>query len=444
MRAICPPPHAAQALAALEAASFEAWYVGGCVRDSLLGLAPGDWDIATNAAPEQTEAALGSFPTVGAGVRYGTVTALVQGQPVEITTYRAEGRYTDHRRPDSVRFAQTLEEDLARRDFTVNALAYHPRRGLVDRFGGLADLEARRLRCVGDPDRRFREDALRLLRGPRFLAALGFSMELETDRALRENRALLKTVSGQRVREEMTRLLVGPYAERVLREYREVLFVALPELAPMDGCAQETPYHRWDVWEHTIRALAACPPDPLVRWAALLHDCGKPAVKFYGTDGVAHFHGHAEKGAELAAPLLDRLRFPRSEREKIVELVRLHGTPLDPPDKRARRLLAQLGPERLFRLLDLKRADSAAHAPAYRQERILFADRAEALARELLARREPLRVRDLAVNGDDLLALGIPEGPEVGRLLRRLLDQTLDGALPNERQALLEAARTLL
>ena len=425
----------------LEAAGYEAWLVGGCVRDGLLGRAPQDWDVTTNARPEDIHRAMGGLETLDIGAKHGTVTVLSEGTPVEVTTYRADGLYTDHRRPETVAFSDSLEEDLARRDFTVNAMAWHPARGLMDPFGGQGDLEARLLRCVGEPARRFQEDALRILRGLRFAAVLGFALERETDRALREQRELLRVLSPERVREELTKLLCGANAAQVLREHPEVVFTALPELAPMEHCAQETRYHCWNVWEHCLHAMEAVEPSPLLRWAALLHDCGKPAVKVFDEEGVAHFRGHDKESARIADELLRRLRFSNGEREEIVPLVGRHGPPLDPPEKRVRRLLSRLGEETFFRLMAVKKADALAHAPDWRQERVGFAEKAEAMAREILARQEPLRVKDLAIGGEDLLTLGAPRGPVIGQVLNALLDRVLEGTLENERQALLERAQ---
>lgn len=437
------PPWAAGALERLEAGGFEAWCVGGCVRDSLLGLSPGDWDLTTNALPEQIKACFPGFPTVDTGIRHGTVAVLWEGKPVEITTYRSDGAYADHRHPDRVAFSQRLEEDLSRRDFTINALAYHPLRGLRDPFGGLADLKRHTLRCVGDPDRRFQEDALRILRCLRFSAVLGFSIDQAAAQALERNRELLGAVSHERVREELSKLLAGRDAGKVLREHSETVFTVLPELAPLRGCAQETPYHCLDVWEHTLRALDSAPAETVLRWAALLHDCGKPGVKTYGPDGTAHFYGHAGESARIAQEILDRLRFDHRSRDEILSLVKLHGEAHPIPERRLKRLLARLGPETLHRLFALSRADLAAQAPGLSHRLGAIAE-SEALAEEILQREDCLTLRELAINGSDLLALGFSPGPELGAALGLLLDRVLDGALPNEKTALLRKAEELL
>ena len=268
---IQPPRQVLSLLDRLESAGFEAWVVGGCVRDSLLGKVPFDWDVTTSARPEETAACLEGERLLQTGAAHGTVALIPQeGRPIEITTFRADGTYTDSRHPDSVTFSRRLEDDLSRRDFTVNAMAYHPGRGLVDLFGGRRDLEAALLRCVGDPARRFSEDALRILRCLRFASQLEFSIEPATGTALAEARGLLSVISQERVREELTKLLCGPGAASVLREYSQAVFAVLPELASMKGCAQETPYHCFDVWEHTLHALDHAPRQPDLRWAVLL------------------------------------------------------------------------------------------------------------------------------------------------------------------------------
>lgn len=437
---IAVPPHAAQVLELLKKSGFEAWCVGGCVRDSLLGLFPDDWDITTSALPEETLACFQNFRTVETGIKHGTVTVLVEGQPVEITTFRSDGDYTDHRHPGKVRFSRCLADDLSRRDFTVNALAYHPQRGLVDQFGGLEDLEHNILRCVGQPEIRFTEDALRILRCLRFAAVLGFSIEETTGQALKACQALLKDISHERVREELSKLLCGEYAGDILRGYSEVVFTVLPELSPMKSCTQETPYHCYDVWEHTLHVLDSVPKQSVLRWAALLHDCGKPDVKFFSPDGVAHFYGHDKKSVEIAGPLLERLRFSNQEAEAVLTLVRYHGERPPLPEKRIKKLLGKLGQEALFQLFALMRGDLSAKAPGLYEERIAALEECEALARNILSCGECLTLRDLAVNGNDLLALGFSRDPSLGNALNSLLDEVLERTLENEKSALLRRA----
>lgn len=431
------PKEVQELLRLLEAKGFEGWCVGGCVRDSLLGRAPGDWDVTTNALPEEIKDCFSQFSTIDTGLKHGTVTVILGGLPIEVTTYRSDGAYLDHRHPERVRFCPHLEDDLSRRDFTINALAYHPKQGLLDRFGGIEDLRCRLLRCVGDPERRFTEDALRILRCLRFSSVLGFSIDPFTGKALLEKSGLLSAVSPERIQAELSKLLTGAAAEQVLREYSPVLFSVLPELAPMKDCGQENPYHCFDVWEHSLHVLGAAAPDPFLRWAALLHDCGKPGCKFYDSDSVAHFYRHETESTAIAEQILLRLRFSRRDMETILALVRRHGEHPPLPEKRIKRLLAELEEENLFRLFALMKADLSAQAPHLYQERIGGILECEALAREILKRNDCLTLRQLAVNGHDLMELGIPPGPALGKLLNALLEEVLDGRLQNEKTALL-------
>lgn len=444
MHPMYPPPHALQVLSRLEARGFSAWFVGGCIRDSLLGRSPADWDIATTALPAQTAACFPECSTVTAGEKHGTVGIVTPGGVVEATTLRVDGAYTGHRRPEQVRFTSQLEEDLARRDFTINAMAWHPDRGLADCFGGEEDLRRGLIRCVGDPDRRFREDALRILRCLRFGAVLGFSVEEETRRAALDGRALLEAISGERIREELTKLLLGEGAGAVLAAYGPVIFTVLPELEPLSRCTQETPYHCYDCWEHTLHAVDGVPKDPVVRWAALLHDCGKPLVKSFGPDGRAHFYGHAGESVRLAGEAMARLRFSNREAEAVSALVERHGEPLPLSEKRLKRLLGALGREGLFRLLGLMEGDVSAQAPALRAERLALLEQARGRAEEILRRGDCLTRAGLAVTGRDLLELGFVPGKALGRALDALLEEVLGGGLQNERPALLARAGELL
>ena len=433
------PAFAAGILRTLETAGYEAYCVGGCVRDALLGRMPEDWDIATAARPEETLALFGpdALPT---GLRHGTVTIRRPGGSAEVTTFRRDGDYTDHRRPESVTFTASLEEDLARRDFTVNAMAFSLRGELRDPFGGREDLEERRIRCVGEPARRFGEDALRILRGLRFAAVLDFTIEPETAAALSSARGDLAAIAPERILTELRKLLLSPRPSAVLRTFPEVFGVFWPELAPMVGFGQRNPHHCYDLWEHTLHALDAVPPEESLRFAALLHDVGKPDCFSLDEDGVGHFYGHAARSAALADAMLVRLRAGNALREEVTELIRRHDTPLPGcPEATLRRLLRRLGEERLRRLIALQRADNLAQAPAYR-------DRTRAL-NEVLTRLDDILFRDacfslrqLAVNGRDLLALGF-RGPAIGTALDHLLNQVVEGRLPNERRALLAALR---
>ena len=433
-----------QLLRRLEENGFEGWVVGGCVRDALLGKTPHDFDLCTNADPAQMHRCFAGLHLIDTGLRHGTVTARVDHISYEVTTYRADGVYEDGRRPSAVRFVRSIEEDLARRDFTINAMAWHPVRGLADPFGGRQDLTAGRIRCVGDAAARLSEDALRILRALRFASVLGFSLEPETERAVRQEKSRLLQIAPERIREELLRLLCGEGAARVLEDYAEVFFEILPPLRPMQGFDQRNPHHDKDVWRHTLAAVAAAPPDPLLRLAALLHDAGKPGCFSLDAQGVGHFFGHAQRSAEIADRLLRGLHCDGETRRCAVELVRLHGLPLTLQPRLLRRRMARLGPQQLLRLIALQRADVAAQAPALREQRLADLDAVEAAARRLIDQSPCLSVAGMAVGGRDLLARGVPQGPQIGRLLHRLLEELLDGDLANEREALLARLEEML
>lgn len=423
----------------LEAAGHSAYAVGGCVRDTLLGRVPGDWDICTGARPEEIRAVFAGERLILTGEKHGTVAVVRAGVPYEITTYRVDGAYADRRHPGSVRFVPQVEEDLARRDFTINAMAYHPARGLVDVFGGRGDLLARMVRCVGDPAARFGEDALRILRAVRFASQLDFSLEKGTAAAALHLKDTVQGISAERVYTELDKLLAGPAAGRVLAEYGPILAGAVPEIGPCIGCGQPSLWHCYDVWQHTAAAVAALPPDAerVVRWAVLLHDLAKPACKSVDEAGVAHFYGHNQRGGRLAQGVLRRLKAPRALENSVAALVAVHDCPLPADDSKTLHLLARHGPVFLRRLCAVKYADLAAHAarPAVEQRRQEVAAFEARLER--LAKSGCYRLGDLAVNGSDLLEAGVRPGPQVGLQLERLLEAVMDGSLPNEREALL-------
>lgn len=430
-----PPPHVAGVLRRLRDAGHAAYAVGGCVRDCMMGLAPVDYDVATSATPEEILRVFAGERVVETGVKHGTVTVLTDGAGVEVTTFRVDGTYSDARRPDAVTFTPSLPADLARRDFTVNAMAYDEREGLlIDPYGGAADVERRVIRCVGDPDTRFQEDALRILRALRFAAVLDFSIEAETAAALRRNAPLLEMVSAERVNIELCKLLCGKNARAVLLEYGDVLGVPIPEILPMQGFDQHNPYHIYDVWGHTAAAVGSAPPAVVLRLAALLHDVGKPPT-FTLDEGGGHFYGHAKQSAEMADAILRRLRFDTATRERVVLLVREHcGFELT--ERAVKRALNRLGPEAYFELAALMRADNLAQSPALRH-RQAWIDEMEQLGREILEQEACFSLKDLSVRGDDLIAAGYAPGPALGAALKLLLDAVIDGRAANEKAALL-------
>ena len=433
------PPAVREALERLEAAGFSACAVGGCVRDSLLGQTPADWDIASSARPEEVKRVFADCRVLPTGERHGTVTAVLDGMPLEITAFRTEGPYSDGRRPDRVSFANSIEEDLSRRDFTVNAMAAAPDGQLRDPFGGRADLEAGVIRCVGEPAERFSEDALRILRALRFAAVLGFSIHPETAAAIRSQRGLLVRVSAERVWEELKKLLCGRDVLPMLLDFPEVFSQLIPELGPTVGFEQHTPYHLYDVYAHTARAAAAVPPDPELRLAMLLHDIGKPARFFRGPDGAGHFKGHPAAGADMAENILRRMKLPGKTVRRILPLIRYHDAAIRPEELRL--WLSRLGEAGFADLLAVKRADNLAQHLEASDRREEY-DRLEARAAEILRRGDCLTLRQLAVSGEDLREAGF-SGPDIGRMLRELLFRVLKGGCPNDKSALLALAGTL-
>ena len=422
-------------------AGFEAYAVGGCVRDCLLGLPPHDGDVTTAATPEETMTVFEDTPVIPTGLPHGTVTVLMDGVPVEVTTFRTETTYSDHRHPDGVAFARSLDDDLARRDFTVNAMAYHPATGLVDRFGGQDDLARRVIRCVGDPDTRFAEDALRILRALRFASQLDFEIEPATADAARRMSGTLAHVSAERLYAEMTRLLVGPGAGRVLRQFPEVVFEVCPPLRDTFQFDQKNRHHVYDVYEHITRTVDAAPADPVLRWVMLLHDAGKPACFTVDEHGEGHFYGHPAVSARLADECLSRLKADRATRERVVTLVGLHDRQWALTLPSVKRLLSKLGEPTVRQLLEVQRADRAGCAPDSGDGEAHEAE-TRRLIQEILESEACFRLRDLAVGGDDLLALGIPAGPAVGQALQRLLECVIEGSCPNEKTALIKTARS--
>ena len=434
------PAHIETVLSALWAAGYEAHPVGGCVRDRLLGREPADWDICTSARPEQTKAVFRDLRCIETGLKHGTLTVFSGGRPVEITTYRTEQGYADNRHPDGVEFVTSLSDDLSRRDFTINAMAFAPDGSVIDLYGGQADLAAGLVRCVGDPGLRFREDALRILRALRFAAKLEFSIEPETASAIRENRALLQNISPERIFAELKGILTAPGAGTVLRAFPEVVFEIVPELAPLRGFEQKSPHHIHDIWTHTTFAVENIDPDPVLRLAMLLHDAGKPECFFTDEAGVGHFYGHAQAGERLADAILRRLRCDNAAREVVLKFIHYHD--IQPPQSRkaVRRLAAKLGPEDTRRLIACWKADSADRAEAVRARNMAVIAGTEALLEEILAGETCFSLKDLALCGGDILALGVEKGPLVGRILQELFRLVLEEEIPNDRAALLQKA----
>lgn len=450
------PAYGLAVLDALEAAGHEAWFVGGWVRDALRGAPAHDVDVCTDAPWEESERALVSagITVHETGTAHGTVTAVAEGKPVEVTTYRVDGAYTDHRRPDSVTFVTDVREDLARRDFTVNAMAWHPRRGLVDPFDGAGDLERRLIRAVGVASERFEEDALRLLRAVRFACRLGFAVEEATQEALVEAAPTLGDVAQERIGTELCGIMASGRAAWAMRAEREVMLAAVPELAPMVGFDQRSPYHAYDVFEHTVRVMEGVEcytggvASERLRWAAFLHDIGKPACFTVDESGQGHFYGHPHEGAQMAEKILRRFAIPHELARPIVALVRLHDRPLKSEKRPPLKLVAELDHRSgvrtrgeaialMHEMFDLRRADALAKAPDYRDWACEL-DRYERMLRAIDASGVCWRTSDLAISGGDVIAVrGIKPGPEVGKALEQVLAAVMNGQVENRRDALL-------
>lgn len=435
------PEKAALLISQLESHGHEAFIVGGCVRDALLGRAPNDWDICTSASPEEMKRCFSNLRVIETGVKHGTLTVLAEGVPFEITTYRIDGEYSDGRHPDQVLFTSDLREDLSRRDFTINAMAWHPQTGLVDPFGGARDLKRGSIRCVGKPEKRFREDALRIMRAVRFAGQLGFRVDAETERALYQYCPLLDKIAAERMRMELDKLLCGAAAEKALRDYREIIAHFIPEIRPMFGLDQKNRHHIYTVWEHTLRTVSQIPDKPLLRLCAFFHDIGKPGSMTVDEDGCGHFYQHEILSEELTEQAMKRLKYDNDTRETVLAVIRSHSVVFRPDSKQARRLLGKLGEERLRLLIELELADVKSQNPLYREERVANIAAFREKMEEVLTEEQCFSLRHLAINGRDLLCLGIPQGPEIGRILNVLLEQVMEETLPNEPDALKEAAR---
>lgn len=424
----------------LEAAGYSVYAVGGCVRDWLLGLTPQDFDLCTSALPEQMQQVFADRELVLQGVKHGTVGVICPEGVVEITTYRTEGDYTDSRHPDWVRFVDRVEEDLARRDFTVNAMAWSPNRGLQDPFGGAEDLKRGILRAVGNPQKRFREDALRILRGARFAARFRMQPEAQTYEAMIQLAPLMEDLARERVWAELCKLLLAATDKDLLR-YEPIITQVIPELKPAVGFDQHSRHHAYDLYTHIAHVTANVPKELSVRWAALLHDVGKPGTFTRDEQGNGHFYGHAQEGAKVADQILHRLKAPTDLREQVVTLVEQHMTPLLAQRKVLRRRLSRLGVEPVQRLLELQEADMGSKGTGLHPEETEHFHQVRLMIDQLLDEDACLTIRDLAVNGHDLMQLGIPAGKELGRCLQGLLDAVLDETLPNAKEPLLEAAK---
>ena len=437
------PQGAQKILQRLNDHGFQAYAVGGCVRDSLLGTVPEDWDICTSALPKETEDCFSDLRVVETGLKHGTVTVISEGVPYEITTFRSDGNYLDHRRPQQVSFVRSLREDLLRRDFTINAMAAGLDGTIQDPFDGQQDLKNGVIRCVGEPEQRFSEDALRILRGLRFASRLGFSIAPETAEAMRRKKLLLHYVSEERIYKELSGILMGSYASQVLRQFSDIVAVVLPEIIPSMGFQQHSPFHNRDVWQHTLEALEKSRPELRIRWALLLHDLGKPDCFTVDEHGTGHFYGHPQTGAGMAESILKRLKFDNYTIGMVKRLVQYHDYRFDDSLKNLRRFLSKAGADIMPLLFVLMRAD------IYGQSSYLYEDKLERLAvaqsnyKKILEEKPAVTIKDMKINGNDLINAGIGRGKIMGDVLKKLLDVVIDDPSLNEHETLMSMAGSI-
>lgn len=429
------PSVAATVFSHLEKNGYECFLVGGCVRDMLMGLNPHDIDIATNATPDEIKSVFSDFHTLDFGIKHGTITVMIEDEPIEITTYRTENTYSDGRHPDSVVFTKKILEDLSRRDFTSNAIAFNPKEGIVDPFNGKRDIENKILRCVGTAEKRFKEDSLRILRALRFASALSFNIESETEKAMYDCKELIPIISPERIYTEITKMLCGENAGKILSLYSDILAVALPEIKDMKNFEQHNFHHIYDVLNHTAKVVDSVYPAVHLRLAALFHDCGKPDCFSLDENSVGHFYSHASISARKADEVLKRLHCDNVTREKVVKLVKIHDTPIDPDSKTVKKKLQKYGTEMFFDLIKLQRADNKGLSPDFLYRQSTY-DKLEEIARQIIEEKQCFSLKNLAVKGNDMLALGL-KGKDIGTAIDELLKAVIEEKCDNDKESLM-------
>lgn len=446
MHKITMPPGAKAIVQGLRYANYEAYVVGGCVRDSLLGLEPHDWDICTSATPEEMKEyfARCSVRTIDTGIKHGTITVdMERAGMFEVTTFRIDGDYSDMRRPDSVQFTQNIYQDLARRDFTINAMAFN-QAGLIDPFHGREDLENKIISCVGSPDDRFSEDALRILRALRFASTYGFRIDDKTAESIHKNKHKLKYIAAERICSELCKMLKGEGILDVMLQFSDVFSIIIPELEPCIGFEQNNRFHQYTVYEHIAHAVANYKGgDTSINVALLLHDIGKPLCYTEDENG-GHFHGHAVPSRDIAETVLNRLRFDNKTKNEVLELVLYHDSVIEPTPKTVRRWLNKIGQHRLYQFIDVRLADIKAHAEGTQESRLERCYTLGTVMALVLEEQQCFSMKDMEIKGRDILSLGVPQSPRVGEILDVLLEKVIAGEIPNERSTLLEEAVKLV
>lgn len=442
---ISVPEKAEYVIRTLQAAGYEAYVVGGCVRDSILGKTPMDWDITTSAKPEEVKALFSH--TIDTGIQHGTVTVMVEREGFEVTTYRIDGKYEDGRHPTEVIFTPSLQEDLRRRDFTINAMAYNSKDGLVDLFSGMEDLEKGVIRCVGNPMERFTEDALRMMRGVRFSAQLGYEIEDGTKEAMKALASNLSKISAERIQTELVKLMVSDHPDFIRVAYEVGLTkIFFPEFDAMMEQPQVHKHHMYSVGEHTLVALQNTPKDKVLRLALLFHDIGKPKTLTMGEDGTTHFYGHPEAGEEITRSILRRLKFDNDTIHMVCKLVRYHdfSTGVELTPRIARRAIHRMGEEAFPAIFDVCTADIMAQSDYKREEKLAKVEAWRVLYKEIMEQKQCVSLKTLAINGGDLIALGMKPGKQIGEVLGNLLERVLEHPEENEKEHLLACVKELL
>ena len=435
-------PESKTAIEILKSKGFEAFLIGGSVRDFVMGLPIGDIDITTNATPDEVKQVFADFRVIETGIKHGTVTVLINDEPLEITTYRSEGTYSDNRHPDSVTFSKSLADDVVRRDFTMNGIAYDFDNGFCDLVGGLQDIENQIIRCIGNAETRFREDALRILRAMRFSAVLGFEIETETKNAIHKYKDLLKNISAERIREEFTKLICGKNAYNVLQEFADVVTVFIPEMSECVGFEQKNRHHCFDVYTHTLKAVENSSQNNIIRLALFFHDIGKPSVAHFDEKGEQHFYSHPKKSAEMTEKIMTRLRFDNDTKNKVVTLVRMHDSPImvndmtKPDRKRLKKIMSQIGADLIFDLIEIKYCDNSAQNPEYFRGEDFYRETHD-IINEIINEKECFSIKHLAIDGNDLIALGY-KGKKIGEALEKCLTAVIDGKVENEKSKLIK------
>lgn len=423
--------------------NYEAFIVGGCVRDSVIGLTPHDWDICTNAKPEEIKKCFENFNTFDSGIKHGTISVVLDGEVFEVTTYRIDGTYSDNRRPDSVTFTSDITQDLARRDFTINAMAYNEKRGLIDPYGGRNDLSDKIIKCVGNPDFRFNEDALRIIRALRFASVYNFEIDDETAKSIHKNADLLNNIAVERISVELNKLLSGNGAEKILNNYRDVIAVFIPEIKPMFDYNQHTKHHNRDLWHHTIYAVKSIDNTPLLRMSMLLHDIGKPKACKRDEDGTCHFKGHPKYSAEMAETILRRLKYSNDFIETCITLIKYHDVRFNGSKRQLRHVMSAIGDKNVELLLKIQRADIMAQSDYKHKEKLEKLDLACQTYKEILADKDCFTLKQLKINGNDIKNLGLSEGIKIGKILKILLGLVIEDKIENEKSALIKKAEEI-